>query len=68
MIASVDIVILFPKGRTSEVQRRQMTTLGNVQAVAVDGTFDCQDLVKAMFADEAFLAPASAVNSINWAR
>ena len=53
----VDIVILFPKGRTSEVQRRQMTTLDapNVHAVAVDGTFDdCQDLVKAMFADEAF--------------
>ena len=45
----VDIVILFPKGRTSEVQRRQMTTLDapNVHAVAVDGTFDdCQDLVK----------------------
>lgn len=69
----VDIVILFPKGRTSEVQRRQMTTLDapNVHAVAVDGTFDdCQDLVKAMFADEAFRARVglSAVNSINWAR
>ena len=68
----VDIVILFPKGRTSEVQRRQMTTLGapNVHAVAVDGTFDdCQDLVKAMFADEAFRTRVglSAVNSINWA-
>ena len=69
----VDIVILFPKGRTSEVQRRQMTTLtsSNVHAVAVDGTFDdCQDLVKAMFADEAFRTRVglSAVNSINWAR
>ncbi|MEO0495062.1 MAG: threonine synthase [Actinomycetota bacterium] len=69
----VDIVILFPKGRTSEVQRRQMTTLDapNVHAVAVDGTFDdCQDLVKAMFADEAFRTRVglSAVNSINWAR
>jgi len=69
----VDIVILFPTGRTSEVQRRQMTTLtdANVHAVAVDGTFDdCQDLVKAMFADEPFRARCrlSAVNSINWAR
>ncbi|MEM9202374.1 MAG: threonine synthase [Actinomycetota bacterium] len=69
----VDIVILFPKGRTSEVQRRQMTTLDapNVHAVAIDGTFDdCQDLVKAMFADEAFRTRVglSAVNSINWAR
>lgn len=70
---SVDIVILFPAGRTSEVQRRQMTTLTdpNVHAVAVDGTFDdCQDLVKAMFADEPFRQRCrlSAVNSINWAR
>ena len=69
----VDIVILFPRGRTSEVQRRQMTTLGaaNAHAVAVDGTFDdCQDLVKAMFADETFRkrTQLSAVNSINWAR
>lgn len=69
----VDIVILFPVGRTSEVQRRQMTTLGapNVHAVAIDGTFDdCQDLVKAMFGDAAFRARTrlSAVNSINWAR
>ncbi len=69
----VDMVILFPAGRTSEVQRRQMTTLGSptVHAVAIDGTFDdCQDLVKAMFADEDFRARSrlSAVNSINWAR
>lgn len=69
----VDIIILFPKGRTSDVQRRQMTTMNesNVHAVAVDGTFDdCQDLVKAMFADEDFRSRTnlSAVNSINWAR
>jgi len=68
-----DIVMLFPAGRTSEVQRRQMTTLTdrNVHAVAIDGTFDdCQDMVKAMFADEPFRArnDLSAVNSINWAR
>jgi threonine synthase len=70
---NVTIVILYPKGRISEVQRRQMTTVDspNVHAVAVDGTFDdCQDLVKAMFNDEVFKRQhnLSAVNSINWAR
>jgi threonine synthase len=71
--ARVDIVILYPHGRVSEVQRRQMTTVdaANVHTVAVDGTFDdCQDLVKAMFADIPFRERMSlgAVNSINWAR
>ncbi|HZX55508.1 MAG TPA: threonine synthase [Ilumatobacteraceae bacterium] len=71
--AHADIVILFPKGRTSEVQRRQMTTVEspNVHVVAIDGSFDdCQDLVKAMFADTDFRDrhDLSAVNSINWAR
>ena len=69
----LDIVVLYPAGRTSEIQRRQMTTLDapNVHAVAVDGTFDdCQDLVKKMFTDEAFRGEMelAAVNSINWAR
>jgi threonine synthase len=69
----VDIVILHPEGRTSEVQRRQMTTVlaPNVGNVAVAGTFDdCQDLVKAMFADVPFREEVhlSAVNSINWGR
>ncbi len=69
----IDIVILHPKGRTSEVQRRQMTTVRarNVANIAVEGTFDdCQDLVKAMFADAPFRRDMhlSAVNSINWAR
>ncbi len=69
----VDIVILHPNGRTSEVQRRQMTTVlaPNVGNVALDGTFDdCQDMVKAMFADVPFRGEMqlSAVNSINWAR
>ncbi len=69
----VDIVILHPHGRTSEVQRRQMTTVmaPNVSNLAVEGTFDdCQDLVKAMFSDAAFRGEMklSAVNSINWAR
>ena len=69
----VDIVMLYPRGATSDVQRRQMTTVDapNVRAVAVDGTFDdCQDLVKGMFNDAAFRAGLNltAVNSINWAR
>ncbi|WP_198377032.1 threonine synthase [Neoroseomonas rubea] len=71
--AAVDIVILHPRGRTSEVQRRQMTTVmaPNVANIAVEGDFDaCQDLVKAMFNDAPFRQEMrlSAVNSINWAR
>ena len=70
---NVDIVILYPLGRTSEVQRRQMTTVDapNAHAIAVEGNFDdCQDLVKAMFNDVEFRTrnDLSAVNSINWAR
>jgi threonine synthase len=71
--AAIDIVILHPENRTSEVQRRQMTTVlaPNVKNIAVQGDFDaCQDLVKAMFNDAPFRAEMrlSAVNSINWAR
>lgn len=70
---NVNIVILYPKGRVSDVQRRQMTTVDspNVRTVAIDGTFDdCQDLVKAMFNHAEFRKRnnLSAVNSINWAR
>lgn len=69
----VDMIILYPQGRVSEVQRRQMTTVDapNVHAVAVEGTFDdCQALVKAMFNHHAFRdrLKLSGVNSINWAR
>ena len=69
----VDVFILHPKGRVSEVQRRQMTTVeaDNVYNLAIEGTFDdCQALVKAMFADAAFRDETglAAVNSINWAR
>jgi threonine synthase len=69
----VDVVILFPTGRVSDVQRRMMTTPKekNVHAVAVNGTFDdCQALVKAMFNDHSFRdrVELSGVNSINWAR
>jgi threonine synthase len=70
---SVDIFVLHPRGRVSDVQRRQMTTVlsANVHNIAIDGTFDdCQDLVKAMFNDAGFrdAMRLSAVNSINWAR
>lgn len=70
---AIDCVVLFPDGRVSEVQRRQMTTLdtGNLHALAVDGTFDdCQDLVKAAFVDRPFRdeVSLSAMNSINWGR
>ena len=70
---AVDIFILYPDGRVSDVQRKQMTTLddANVHTLAVDGTFDdCQALVKAMFNDAGFRKDMSlaGVNSINWAR
>ncbi len=69
----IDIAVLFPDGRVSPVQRRQMTTPRerNVQAIAVEGTFDdAQALVKAMFGDFRFRKRVrlSGVNSINWGR
>jgi len=72
-LKSVDVFILYPQGRVSDVQRRQMTTVDapNVHAIAVEGTFDdCQNLVKAMFNHQAFRDEIglSGVNSINWAR
>nr|WP_252192700.1 threonine synthase [Rhizobium sp. CSW-27] len=68
-----DIFILFPHGKVSPVQQRQMTTSthANVRALAVKGNFDdCQDLVKAMFNDVGFRESVklSGVNSINWGR
>ena len=71
---NLDIFILHPHGRISEVQRRQMTTVlsDNVRNIAMKGNFDdCQNMVKASFADQSFLPEDRqlvAINSINWAR
>ena len=70
---AVDIFILFPEGRVSPVQQRQMTSVdaAGAHAVAVGGDFDdCQAIVKSLFNDHGFrdTVGLSAVNSINWAR
>ncbi len=71
--AGIDIFMLHPRGRVSDVQRRQMTTVlaPNVHNIAIEGSFDdAQALVKAMFNDADFSGRfhVTAVNSINWAR
>jgi threonine synthase len=70
---AIEVFIFHPKGRVSDVQRKQMTSVmaPNIHNIALEGTFDdCQDMVKALFADEALRDRynLSAVNSINWAR
>jgi len=72
-LPGVDVVVLHPHGRVSDVQRRQMTTVldANVHNIALNGSFDdTQTIVKALFADSAFAARTqlTAVNSINFAR
>ena len=72
-LPNIDVFVLHPKGRVSEVQRRQMTTSphGNVHNIAIEGSFDdAQHIVKSLFADTNFASAISltAVNSINFAR
>lgn len=69
----IKLFMLFPDGRVTDIQRRQMTTIlaPQIHNLAVAGTFDdCQNMVKAMFVDKDFLPNHHkvAVNSINWAR
>ena len=68
-----DLFIFFPKGRVSEVQRKQMTTVtdSNIHAIAINGTFDdCQAIVKSLFNHDSFRdrVNLAGVNSINWSR
>lgn len=72
-IDGVDVVILYPSGKVSTVQEKQLTTLGkNIYALEVDGTFDdCQQMVKQIFTDEAlnkklFLTSANSINVARW--
>ncbi len=70
---NIDIFILHPHNRVSDVQRKQMTTVlsDNIHNIAIEGNFDdCQQMVKECFSDQAFLKGERlvAVNSINWAR
>ncbi|TMI65779.1 MAG: threonine synthase [Bacteroidetes bacterium] len=72
-VDGVDVVILYPSGKVSSVQEKQLTTLGkNIQALEVNGSFDdCQQMVKQAFADEAlnkklFLTSANSINVARW--
>ena len=72
-VEGVRVIILYPKGKVSELQEKQLTTLGqNITALEVSGTFDdCQNLVKQAFADEALnkqmrLSSANSINAARW--
>ena len=66
----VQVVILYPKGKVSEIQEKQLTTLGNnITALEVDGVFDdCQEMVKSAFLDKDISRNLTSANSINVAR
>ncbi|SFW46159.1 threonine synthase [Sinomicrobium oceani] len=71
-VEGVDVVILYPSGKVSDIQERQLTTLGkNIRALEVDGTFDdCQDMVKTAFLDKSLgeknLTSANSINVARW--
>ena len=72
-VKGIDVVILYPKGKVSEVQEKQLTTLGeNITALEVDGTFDdCQNMVKSAFIDpelnnQVALTSANSINIARW--
>ena len=71
-VEGIQVVILYPKGKVSEIQEKQLTTLGeNITAIEVNGTFDdCQDMVKSAFIDADLIRsmPLTSANSINIAR
>lgn len=69
-VKGVDVVILYPSGKVSSIQEKQLTTLGsNINALEVDGMFDdCQDMVKTAFLDEEIQRTLTSANSINIAR
>ena len=72
-VAGIDVVILYPKGKVSDIQEKQLTTLGkNIKALEVDGAFDeCQDMVKKAFLDDEIqkerqLTSANSINIARW--
>jgi threonine synthase len=69
-VKGVDVVILYPSGKVSDIQEKQLTTLGqNITALEVDGVFDdCQDMVKTAFLDDEIARTLTSANSINIAR
>ncbi|SNR16164.1 threonine synthase [Tenacibaculum jejuense] len=69
-VNGVDVVILYPSGKVSDIQEKQLTTLGkNITALEVHGVFDdCQDMVKSAFLDEGISRQLTSANSINVAR
>ena len=71
-VSGIHVYVLYPKGKVSEIQEKQFTTLGkNITAIEIDGTFDdCQALVKSAFMDEELnnVMKLTSANSINVAR